>query len=77
MLKLYNNERLKIFPINNSYNPTDHYTSIYKLHYKPIFYKENTKDLYKKQLKLCKRLCYGIKIYDKYSSSEDSKLYES
>lgn len=57
MRKLYNNERLKIFPINNS---TDHYISIYKLHYKPIFYKENGSNLYKNQLKLCKRLCYGV-----------------
>jgi hypothetical protein len=58
MLKIYNNERSKIFPINNS---KDDYISIYKLHYKPFYYKENSRNLYKKQLKLCKRLCYGYK----------------
>jgi hypothetical protein len=58
MFKLYNNQK-KVFPINNS---TDHYISIYKLHYKPFYFTGNNKNLYKKQLKICERLCYGIKL---------------
>jgi len=65
MLKIYkllhNNETNKIFPINNSYNASDHYKSTYRLHYKPFFCKSNDKKLiFKKQLDLCIILSYNL-----------------
>jgi hypothetical protein len=58
---LYNSDKKKIFPINDSYNVSDHYKSTYKLHYKPIFYKQNYKNQYRKQLEFCIRLSYNYK----------------
>lgn len=58
---LHNTETKKIFPINNSYNPSDHYKTTYNLHYKPFFYKPKYKDQYKKQLEFCIRLSYNYK----------------
>ena len=58
MFKLYNNKK-KIYLINNL---TDNYTSIYKLHYKPFYFTRDNKNLYKRQLKICEQLCYGIKL---------------
>jgi len=43
---LHNTDPKKIFPINNSYNTSDHYKSIYRLHYKPFYYKSNDKKQY-------------------------------
>jgi hypothetical protein len=55
MFKFYNNHK-RVYPINN---PSDHYTTIHKLHYKPFYLIGNNKKLYKKQQKICERLCYG------------------
>ena len=65
MLKIYkllnNTDPKKIFPINNSYNKSDHYKSIYRLHYKPFYYKSNDKKtIYKKQHEFCIRLSYNL-----------------
>jgi hypothetical protein len=57
MFKFYNNHK-RVYPINN---PSDHYTTIHKLHYKPFYLKGNNQNLYKKQQKICERLCYGKK----------------
>lgn len=68
MLKFYNN-RNKVYPINNS---NDHYITIHNLHYKPFYLKENNINLYKRQQRICERLCYGIikkiELIDKSSS---------
>lgn len=45
--------KIRVFPINNS---KDHYTSIYKLHYKPYYIEVKGQSFYKRQIEFCKRM---------------------
>jgi len=53
---IYNNERKRIFPINDLSKDTQQYISTYKLHYKPYPYKNIDENQYKRQIELCNKL---------------------
>ena len=77
MLNIYNlyfnNERKRIFPINDLYHDSLQYTSIYKLHYKPFFFETKNNKYYKKQLELCNRLSNN----NNNNNNNNSKYHKS